>query len=137
MEEKHVQLTSNAGNPISDNENIKTAGKRGPALMEDVWYLEKLANFDRERIPERVVHAKGSGAFGELVITHDITKYTKASLFSSIGKRTPLLARFSTVAGERGAADSERDVRGFALKFYTDEGNWDLVGNNKIGRAHV
>lgn len=130
MKDEHVQLTSNAGNPIADNENTKTAGKRGPVLIEDVWYLEKLANFDRERIPERVVHAKGSGAFGDFVVTHDITKYTKAAIFSEIGKKTQMLARFSTVAGERGAADSERDVRGFALKFYTDEGNWDLVGNN-------
>ncbi len=130
METKKTALVSNAGNPIADNENIKTAGKRGPALLENVWFLEKLAAFDRERIPERVVHAKGSGAFGEFIVTHDITKYTKAALFSKVGKRTPLLARFSTVAGERGAADTERDVRGFALKFYTDEGNWDLVGNN-------
>ncbi len=124
------QLTTNDGSPVADNENIKTAGAHGPALMESVWYLEKLGSFDRERIPERIVHAKGSGAKGVLTITHDITKYTKASIFSEIGKQTPMLARFSTVAGERGAADTERDVRGFALKFYTDEGNWDLVGNN-------
>ena len=124
------QLTTNDGSPVADNENIKTAGAHGPALMERVWYLEKLGSFDRERIPERIVHAKGSGAKGVLTITHDITKYTKASIFSEIGKQTPMLARFSTVAGERGAADTERDVRGFALKFYTDEGNWDLVGNN-------
>lgn len=127
---KKDQLVSNAGKPIADNENIKTAGKRGPALMENVWFLEKLGAFDRERIPERVVHAKGSGAFGEFTVTHDITPYTKASIFAEIGKKTPMLARFSTVAGERGAADTERDVRGFALKFYTDQGNWDLVGNN-------
>lgn len=130
MENKKKQLRSDAGNPIADNENISTAGKTGPALLENVWMLEKLAHFNRERIPERVVHAKGSGAFGEFVVTQDITKYTKASIFASIGKRTPMLARFSTVAGEKGAADTERDVRGFALKFYTDEGNWDLVGNN-------
>lgn len=130
MENKKKQLKSDAGNPIADNENISTAGKMGPALLENVWMLEKLAHFNRERIPERVVHAKGSGAFGDFVVTHDISKYTKASVFAGIGKRTPMLARFSTVAGERGAADTERDVRGFALKFYTDEGNWDLVGNN-------
>ncbi|MGL5636483.1 MAG: catalase, partial [Bacteroidales bacterium] len=123
-------LTSESGRPIADNENISSAGKQGPALLENVWMLEKLAHFNRERIPERVVHAKGSGAFGEFVVTHDITQYSKASIFSEVGKRTPMLARFSTVAGERGAADTERDVRGFALKFYTNEGNWDLVGNN-------
>lgn len=123
MEKKEPQLVTNGGKPVAENENIKTAGRRGPALMEDVWYLEKLAAFDRERIPERVVHAKGSGAFGEFTVTHDITKYTKAAIFSKIGKKTPMLARFSTVAGERGAADTERDVRGFALKFYTEEGN--------------
>lgn len=123
-------LTTNGGKPVADNENMITAGKRGPAALSNVWYLEKLGHFNRERIPERVVHAKGSGAFGEFVVTNDITSYTKASLFAGIGKRTPMLARFSTVAGERGAADTERDVRGFALKFYTDEGNWDLVGNN-------
>lgn len=130
MENKKKQLKTDAGNPVADNENISTAGKMGPALLENVWMLEKLAHFNRERIPERVVHAKGSGAFGEFVVTHDITKYSKASIFAEIGKRTPMLARFSTVAGERGAADTERDVRGFALKFYTDAGNWDLVGNN-------
>lgn len=130
MEENKNQLTSNSGAPVPENENIKTAGKHGPAVLENVWFLEKLGSFDRERIPERVVHAKGSGAFGVFKVTNNITKYTKASIFSKIGKETPILARFSTVAGERGAADTERDVRGFALKFYTDEGNWDLVGNN-------
>ena len=130
MKEKQTQLTTAGGGPVSDNNNIMTAGKRGPALLEDVYYMEKLAAFDRERIPERVVHAKGSGAFGEFVVTHDITQYTDAALFAKKGKKTKMLARFSTVAGERGAADTERDVRGFALKFYTDEGNWDLVGNN-------
>ncbi|MGL5681540.1 MAG: catalase [Marinifilaceae bacterium] len=129
-EQTKKQLMSNGGRPIADNENIKTAGEHGPALLENVWFLEKLATFDRERIPERVVHAKGSGAFGEFTVTKDITKYTKAALFSTIGKKTKMIARFSTVAGERGAADTERDVRGFALKFYTEEGNWDLVGNN-------
>ena len=99
-------------------------------LLQDVWYLEKLAHFDREVIPERRMHAKGSGAFGTFTVTHDITKYTKAKLFSEIGKKTDMFVRFSTVAGERGAADAERDIRGFAMKFYTEEGNWDLVGNN-------
>lgn len=107
-----------------------TAGKRGPALLQDFWFLEKMAHFDREVIPERRMHAKGSGAYGEFTVTHDITAYTKADIFSAIGKKTPLFVRFSTVAGERGAADAERDIRGFALKFYTQQGNWDLVGNN-------
>ncbi|VVE71466.1 catalase [Pandoraea anapnoica] len=125
-----MKLTTAAGAPVTDNQNTQTAGPRGPALLQDVWLIEKLAHFDREVIPERRVHAKGSGAFGKLTITHDITKYTRARVFESVGKETPVFLRFSTVAGERGAADAERDVRGFALKFYTDEGNWDLVGNN-------
>lgn len=129
-EEKSTTLTTSAGVPVADNQNSQTAGARGPLLMQDFHLLEKLANFNRERIPERVVHAKGSGAFGTLTITNDITKYSKAKVFSEVGKQTPMLLRFSTVAGERGAADAERDVRGFALKFYTEEGNWDLVGNN-------
>ncbi|WP_312956547.1 catalase [Pseudomonas songnenensis] len=124
------KLTTVAGAPVSENQNSMTAGRRGPMLLQDVWFLEKLAHFDREVIPERRMHAKGSGAFGEFVVTHDITRYTKAKLFSEIGKRTPLFARFSTVAGERGAADAERDIRGYALKFYTEQGNWDMVGNN-------
>jgi len=124
------QMTSAAGAPVGDNQNSLTAGARGPMLLQDVWFLEKLAHFDREVIPERRVHAKGSGAYGKLTITQDITRYTKASLFAKVGKETPLFIRFSTVAGERGAADAERDVRGFSIKFYTDEGNWDLVGNN-------
>jgi Catalase len=124
------RLTSQAGAPVGDNQNIQTAGPHGPALLQNVWMMEKLAHFNRERIPERVVHAKGSGAYGTLTVTRDITKYTRADIFSKIGKQTPLFLRFSTVAGERGAADTERDVRGFAIKFYTDEGNWDLVGNN-------
>lgn len=128
MEKK--KMTTSAGAPVAENQNIQTAGERGPALMQNVWYMEKLGHFNRERIPERVVHAKGSGAFGTLTITNDITKYTKASIFSAVGKKTDLLLRFSTVAGERGAADTERDVRGFAMKYYTEEGNWDLVGNN-------
>ncbi|OLS20933.1 MAG: Catalase A [Candidatus Heimdallarchaeota archaeon LC_3] len=127
---KEKKLTTSAGNPVADNQNSLTAGPRGPVLLQDYQLIEKLAHQNRERIPERVVHAKGWGAYGTLTITHDITKYTKASIFSKIGKQTKLLARFSTVAGEQGAADAERDVRGFALKFYTEEGNWDLVGNN-------
>ena len=124
------KLTTATGTPVPDNQNIQTAGKRGPALLQDFWFLEKLAHFDREVIPERRMHAKGSGAYGEFVVTHDISKYTSAKLFSEIGKKTPLFVRFSTVAGERGAADAERDIRGFAVKFYTEQGNWDLVGNN-------
>ncbi|MDR0940824.1 MAG: catalase [Bacteroidales bacterium] len=124
------QLTNQTGAPIADNQNIQTAGERGPALLQNAWMMEKLAHFNRERIPERIVHAKGSGAYGTLTITNDITKYTKAAIFSKVGKKTDLFLRFSTVAGERGAADTERDVRGFAMKFYTEEGNWDLVGNN-------
>lgn len=124
------RLTTATGQPIADNQNSLTAGPRGPLLMQDHHLLEKMATFNRERVPERVVHAKGSGAFGTFTITHDITKYTRAKLFSEVGKKTPVLLRFSTVAGERGAADAERDVRGFAVKFYTEEGNWDLVGNN-------
>ncbi|MBA3073709.1 MAG: catalase [Anaerolineae bacterium] len=127
---KNKKLTTVAGAPVPDNQNVMTAGKRGPQLLQDVWYLEKLAHFDREVIPERRMHAKGSGAFGTFTVTHDITRYTKAKIFSEIGKKTDLFARFSTVAGERGAADAERDIRGFAVKFYTEEGNWDLVGNN-------
>jgi catalase len=123
-------LTTDAGIPVSDNQNSLTAGARGPLLMQDFHLLEKMAHFNRERIPERVVHAKGSGAYGIFTVTQDITQYTKAKLFSQIGKQTEILSRFSTVAGERGAADAERDVRGFALKFYTEEGNWDMVGNN-------
>lgn len=124
------KLTNNAGAPVADNQNVMTAGKRGPMLLQDVWFLEKLAHFDREVIPERRMHAKGSGAFGTFTVTHDITRYTKARIFSEVGKKTDLFVRFSTVAGERGAADAERDIRGFAIKFYTEEGNWDLVGNN-------
>ena len=123
-------LTTTGGAPVADNQNSVTAGPRGPLLMQDYQLLEKLAHQNRERIPERTVHAKGWGAFGTLTVTHDITKYTRAATFSKIGEKTEMLARFSTVAGEMGAADAERDVRGFALKFYTSEGNWDLVGNN-------
>jgi len=123
-------FTNAAGAPVADNTNILTAGPRGPALLQDVWLMEKLAHFDREVIPERRMHAKGWGAYGTLTVTHDITRYTRAKVFSQIGKKTELFMRFSSVAGERGAADAERDIRGFAIKFYTDEGNWDLVGNN-------
>ena len=123
-------LTTTGGAPVVDNQNVLTAGPRGPQLLQDVWFLEKLAHFDREVIPERRMHAKGSGAYGTFTVTHDITQYTRAKLFSQIGKKTELFSRMSTVAGERGAADAERDIRGFALKFYTEEGNWDLVGNN-------
>ncbi len=124
------KLTNNVGAPVPDNQNVVTAGPRGPMLLQDVWFLEKLAHFDREVIPERRMHAKGSGAYGTFTVTHDITRYTKARVFSEVGKKTDLFVRFSTVAGERGAADAERDIRGFAIKFYTEEGNWDLVGNN-------
>lgn len=123
------RLTTNAGAPVADNQNSLTAGPRGPVLLQDYKLLEKLAAQNRERIPERVVHAKGWGAFGTLTIEHDISQYTIAKVLQP-GTQTPMLARFSTVAGEVGAADAERDVRGFALKFYTSEGNWDLVGNN-------
>ncbi|GAA6205976.1 catalase [Thalassotalea sp. SU-HH00458] len=124
------KLTTAAGCPVAHNQDVMTAGKRGPQLLQDVWFLEKLAHFDREVIPERRMHAKGSAAFGKFTVTHDITQYTRAKIFSEIGKETELFTRFSTVAGERGAADAERDIRGFAVKFYTEEGNWDLVGNN-------
>jgi len=123
-------LTTTSGNPVPDNQNSLTAGARGPVLLQDVHLLEKLAHQNRERIPERVVHAKGWGAHGTLTVTHDISKYTKAKLFNQIGKKTDLIIRFSTVAGELGAADAERDVRGFSVKFYTEQGNWDIVGNN-------
>src|SRR5579863_2611172 len=123
-------LTTVAGCPVAHDQNVMTAGPRGPMLLQDVWFLEKLAHFDREVIPERRMHAKGSGAYGTFTVTNDITKYTRAKIFSTVGKKTEMFARFTTVAGERGAADAERDIRGFALKFYTEEGNWDLVGNN-------
>jgi catalase len=124
------KLTHVTGAPVVDNQNVLTAGPRGPMLLQDVWFQEKLAHFDREVIPERRMHAKGSGAFGSFTVTHDISRYTRARLFSEVGKKTDVFVRFSTVAGERGAADAERDIRGFAIKFYTEEGNWDLVGNN-------
>ena len=124
------KLTTSAGAPVSNNQRSITAGNRGPVLLQDYQLIEKLAHQNRERIPERVVHAKGWGAQGTFTVTNDITKYTRAKIFSEVGKKTPMLSRFSTVAGELGAADTERDVRGFSLKFYTEEGNWDLVGNN-------
>ncbi|MDO4242584.1 MAG: catalase [Actinomyces sp.] len=123
-------LTTDFGAPVPTNRDSLTAGPRGPLLAQDVWLNEKLASFVREVIPERRMHAKGSGAFGTFTVTHDITRYTRAAIFSEVGKRTEMFARFTTVAGERGAADAERDIRGFALKFYTEEGNWDMVGNN-------
>jgi catalase len=125
-----TKLTTASGIPVTDNQNSITAGPRGPVLLQDFHLIEKLQHFNRERIPERVVHAKGSGAYGSFTVTHDITKYTKARLFSEIGKQTETFLRFSTVGGEKGSADTERDPRGFALRFYTEEGNWDLVGNN-------
>jgi catalase len=123
-------MTTSSGRPVGDNQNSITAGPHGPVLMEDYLLFEKMAQFNRERIPERVVHAKGAAAYGTLTVTHDITRFTSAKLFNTIGKKTEMLARFSTVAGEKGSADTARDPRGFALKFYTDEGNWDMVGNN-------
>ncbi|WP_453991642.1 catalase [Bacillus nitroreducens] len=130
MTDQNKKMTTAFGAPVSNDDDSKTAGRRGPIVMEDVWLLEKLAHFDREVIPERRMHAKGSGAYGTFTVTNDITKYTKAKLFSEVGKKTDMFIRFSTVAGERGAADAERDIRGTAMKFYTEEGNWDLVGNN-------
>lgn len=123
-------LTTAAGIPVCDNQTSLTAGERGPTLLQDHHLLEKLAHFNRERIPERVVHAKAAGAHGTFIVTKDITRYTKARIFSEVGKKTDVFGRFSTVAGEKGSADTVRDVRGFALKFYTEEGNWDMVGNN-------
>ncbi|MFB5190190.1 catalase [Alicyclobacillus fastidiosus] len=123
-------LTTQSGAPVLDNQNSKTAGARGPVLLEDVHLVEKLAHFNRERVPERVVHAKGAGAYGYFEVTHPVAQYTKAKFLSEVGKRTEVFIRFSTVAGERGAADTERDPRGFAVKFYTEDGNYDIVGNN-------
>ncbi|MCL1840301.1 MAG: catalase [Propionibacteriaceae bacterium] len=130
MSDNDKGLTRENGAPVPNHDDVITAGPRGPMMLQDVFFLEKLAHFDREVIPERRMHAKGSGAFGTFTVTHDITKYSKAALFSQIGKKTDIFLRFSTVAGERGAADAERDIRGFAIKFYTEQGNWDLVGNN-------
>ncbi|HEY1950387.1 MAG TPA: catalase [Bryobacteraceae bacterium] len=123
-------MTTNAGRPVGDNQNSLTVGPRGPLLSEDYVLFEKMAAFNRERIPERVVHAKGAGAYGTFTVTHDISKYSTAKIFSKVGNQCDMLARFSTVAGEKGSADTARDPRGFALKFYTEEGNWDMTGNN-------
>jgi catalase len=130
MIDSRPPMTHATGAPVGDNLNIMTAGPRGPAMLQDIWLIEKIAHFDREVIPERRMHAKGWGAYGTFTVSHDISRYTKANIFAQVGKTTPMFARFSTVAGERGAADAERDIRGFALKFYTEEGNWDIVGNN-------
>ena len=125
-----TKLTTASGRPYAEHENSQTVGSRGPILLQDVILHEKMAQFNRERIPERVVHAKGSAAFGTFTVTHDISKYTKAKIFNEVGKKTDMVLRFSTVGGEKGSADTERDPRGFAMKFYTEDGNWDLVGNN-------
>jgi catalase len=130
MSQTPSRLTTASGIPVVDNQNSITAGPRGPVLLQDFHLIEKLQHFNRERIPERVVHAKGSGAYGTFTVTHDISRYTHAKLFSAVGKQTETFVRFSTVGGEKGSADTERDPRGFALRFYTEDGNWDLVGNN-------
>jgi catalase len=131
MSEERKRMTTDAGRPVGDNQNSLTVGPRGPVVFEDILLFEKMAHFNRERIPERIVHAKGSGAHGYFICTHpDMAKYTTTKLFSAVGKKTPTFLRFSTVGGEKGSADTERDPRGFALKFYTEEGNWDMVGNN-------
>ncbi len=125
------KITTEVGTPLYHYEDSQTAGgARGPVLLQDYFLIEKLAHFNRERIPERIVHAKGTGAYGTFTVTHDITSYTRADLFSKVGKQTKVFLRFSTVGGEKGSADAERDPRGFAVKFYTEEGNWDVVGNN-------
>src|SRR5260221_14659555 len=130
-EEKKKIMTTDAGRPVGDNQNSLTVGPRGPVVFEDFLLFENMAHFNRERIPERVVHAKGSGAHGHFVCTSaEITKYTTAKLFNTVVKKTPTFIRFSTVGGEKGSADTARDPRGFALKFYTEEGNWDMTGNN-------
>ena len=130
MKEKKKKLSTASGRPYYENENSLTVGPKGPILLQDYLLHEKMAHFNRERIPERVVHAKGTGAFGKFTVTHDITRYSKAQIFSKIGNECRIFIRFSTVGGEKGSADTERDPRGFAIKFYTEEGNWDLVGNN-------
>ena len=127
---KSRKLTTASGRPYVEHENTQSVGNRGPLLLQDFILHEKMAHFNRERIPERVVHAKGTGAYGIFTVTHDITPYTKAKIFSKIGNSCKVFLRFSTVGGEKGSADAERDPRGFAVKFYTEDGNWDLVGNN-------
>lgn len=124
------KLTTAGGHPVAENQHTLTAGERGPVFLQDSHLIEKLAHFNRERVPERVVHAKGSGAYGTFTVTHDIAKYTRAKVFSGVGKKTDVFLRFSTVACEKGSADTERNPRGFAVKFYTDEGIGDVVGNN-------
>ncbi|MDR2519769.1 MAG: catalase [Eubacteriaceae bacterium] len=130
MDKDKKKLTRESGAPVQNNTNSLTVGSRGPMLLQDVWYLEKMAHFDREVIPERRMHAKGSGAYGTFTVTGNIARYTRAAIFSEIGKKTECFLRFSPVATERGGSDAERDIRGFAMKFYTEEGIWDLVGNN-------
>jgi catalase len=130
MQEQSRKLTTASGRPYVENDNSMTVGPRGPVLLQDYILHEKMAHFNRERIPERVVHAKGAGAYGTFTVTHDISQYTRAKLFNQIGKQTRVFVRFSTVGGEKGSADTERDPRGFAVKLYTEDGNWDLVGNN-------
>ena len=130
MAKEKERLTNNFGKPVDDDQNSITVGVPGPTIFEDIHVAEKLAHFNRERIPERVVHAKGAGAGGYFEVTHDVTKYTRAKFLSKIGKRTEVFVRFSTVGGEKGSADAARDPRGFAVKFYTEEGNYDMVGNN-------
>jgi catalase len=130
MKDDQETLTTGFGMPVDNDLNSLTAGAKGPVLIQDAHLIDKLTHFDSERIPERVVHAKGAGAHGYFEVTHDVSKYTRAKFLSAVGRRTEVLARFSTVGGERGSADSERDPRGFALKFYTEEGNYDMVGNN-------
>ena len=130
MQEEARKLTTASGRPYVENDNTMTVGPRGPILLQDYILHEKMAHFNRERIPERVVHAKGAGAYGTFTVTHDVRSYTRAKLFNQIGKQTRVFVRFSTVGGEKGSADTERDPRGFAVKFYTEDGNWDLVGNN-------
>jgi catalase len=122
-------MTMAFGRPVEDNQHSLTAGQRGPILVQDHHLIEKMAHFNRERVPERVVHAKGYGAYGTFTVTRDITQYSCAKIFSAVGKKTEMFARFSTVGGENGSADTARDPRGFAMKFYTEDGNWDLVGN--------
>jgi catalase len=130
QDEDKPSATTNSGNPVGYKDATLTVGKRGTTLFQDWVLIDELAHFSRERIPERVVHAKGAGAFGYFEVTHDVTQYTAAKVFSKLGKKTPVAVRFSQVAGEMGYPDTVRDIRGFALKFYTEDGIWDLVGNN-------
>jgi catalase len=134
MSANKKKLTRENGAPVADHNNVCTVGPRGPMVLQDVWFLEKLAHFDREVIPERRMHTKGSGAFGKFTVTGDVSKYTKAKVFAGIGRDTEVFVRFSTVAGERGAADAERDIRGFAIKFYTRPPR-DLVSVFKVNYA--